>query len=245
MESLLLKNLYKTEKSIAFDVLTKHKYAHEAVLNIDKIIKEVISKLNEDFIEIKEGVFVHKGAKVSKSAELNAPCIIDEGAEIRHGAYIRGNVIVGKGCVVGNSCELKSAILYDGACVPHFNYVGNSILGHKAHMGAGAIISNLKSDGTNVKIDTGSSIFSGTNTKADTGCEKTSSSLFRIDTHSRKFGALVGDYAEIGCGSVLNPGTVIMPNASVYPLSSVRGLVPENSIYKGKGEIVKRKKHLS
>lgn len=220
MKSLLLKSLFKTEESIAYCIISKYEYAHDAIIDIDKIIKEAISSLDSDYKEIKEGVFVHVSAKIAKSAELFAPCIIDKDAEIRHGAYIRGNAIVGKGCVLGNSCELKSAILFDMAAVPHFNYVGNSIIGYKAHLGCGVIISNLKSDKSNVKIDTGSK---------------------KIDTCVRKFGALVGDYAEIGCGTVLNPGTVVMPHATIYPLSSVRGIVPENSIYKNGGYIVAKR----
>ena len=220
MKSLLLKSLFKAEASIAYSILSKYEYAHEAIINIDKIINEVILSLGSDFREVSKGVFVHVSAKISKNAELCAPCIIDKDAQIRQGAYIRGNAIVGKNCVLGNSCELKSAILFDEAAIPHFNYVGNSIVGYKAHLGAGVIISNLKSDKSNVKIDTGSK---------------------KIDTHARKFGALVGDYAEIGCGTVLNPGTVVMPHATIYPLSSVRGTVPENCIYKDGGYIVAKR----
>ncbi len=219
MTELLFKSIYKTDSSIAYKMLSKYEYAHEIIPDINLIIKEVISNLDGNFQEIKKGVFVHVSAKISKSAEINAPAIIDEDAEIRHGAYIRGNVIVGKGCVVGNSCELKSSILFDKACVPHFNYVGNSLLGYKAHLGAGAIISNLKSDGSNVKININGQ---------------------KIDTGSRKFGALVGDFCEVGCGSVLNPGTVIMSHSNIYPLSSVRGTVPEGHIYKGQGNVVKK-----
>lgn len=219
MTELLFESIFQTDCSIAYKELSKYEYAHEIIPNINIIIKEVISNLDSNFIEIKKGVFVHRDAHISENTTILSPCIIDKGAEIRHSAYLRGNVIVGKGCVVGNSCELKSAIMFDGACVPHFNYVGNSILGYKSHLGAGAIISNLKSDGTNAKI----SIYGQ-----------------KIDTGSRKFGALVGDFCEVGCGSVLNPATILMPHSNIYPLSSVRGIVPKNCIYKGEGNIVKK-----
>lgn len=220
MNELLLESLFPSKNTIAYSQLSKYKYACEAVPHINDIINEIIGSLGDDFREIEKGIFVHRGAHFSKNATLVAPCIIDDGAEIRHSAYLRGNTLVGKGCVVGNSCELKSAILFDGATVPHFNYVGNSILGYKAHLGAGAVISNLKSDKSNVTI------------KLDSE---------KIDTGVRKFGALVGDYVEVGCGSVLNPGTVIMPHSNVYPLSSVRGTVPPSSIYKSHDNIVKKR----
>ncbi|MBO5312998.1 MAG: UDP-N-acetylglucosamine pyrophosphorylase [Clostridia bacterium] len=219
MNELLFKSLYKTDCSLVYNELVKYTYAHKIIADISNIIKEAILSLDCDFIEVENGIFIHRDAHISKNATILAPCIIDKNADIRHSAYLRGNVIVGKDCVVGNSCELKSAILFDGACVPHFNYVGNSLLGYKSHLGAGAIISNLKSDKSNVKIDINGQ---------------------KTDTGSRKFGALVGDFCEVGCGSVLNPGTVLMPHSTIYPLSCVRGTVPENSIYKGKGNIVKR-----
>ena len=205
--------------SLAREEILKHTLPWQAIKDIREIISRVAKNLSDDFEKIGEGVYVFRGVKISNGAEIIGPCIIDEGAEIRHGAYIRGNVIVGKGCVVGNSSEIKDSILFDGAAVPHFNYVGNSILGKEAHLGAGVIISNLKGDKSNVKIHFGDEI---------------------IDTGLRKFGAIVGARAEVGCGSVLNPGTLIFPNAQIYPLSSVRGAVPENAIYKSQDKIVPR-----
>lgn len=233
MKAPRVEEIFKSDSSLVYKILYRYAYAHEIIPNIDNIIKEAICSLNGDFLVIKEGVFAHKSAKIAPSCEIVAPAIIDEGAEVRHCAYLRGNVLVGKRCVVGNSSEIKSSILFDCVNVPHYNYVGNSVIGYGAHLGAGAIISNLKSDKSNVKIDTGSCVFLDENEKTDTPPAK-------IDTKCRKFGALVGDRAEIGCGSVLNPGTVIMPYATVYPLSSVRGTVPESSIYKGKGNVVKK-----
>ena len=165
------------------------------------------------------GVFVAKSAKVASSASITGPCIIDEDAEIRHCAFIRGNTIVGKGAVVGNSTELKNVILFDKVQVPHYNYVGDSVLGYKSHLGAGAITSNVKSDKTNVSIT------------LDTK---------KYNTNLRKFGAILGDSVEVGCGTVLNPGTVVGKNTNIYPLSMVRGYVGENSIYKSRGDIVRK-----
>jgi NDP-sugar pyrophosphorylase family protein len=167
-----------------------------------------------------QNVWIAKSAKVAPTACINPPCIIDENAEIRHCAFIRGSAIVGKGAVVGNSTEVKNAILFDGVQIPHFNYCGDSILGYKAHMAAGVITSNVKSDKTNVSIRT------------DEG---------RIETGLRKLGALVGDFVEIGCNTVLNPGTVIGRNTTVYPLSRVRGFIPGGHIYKSETEIVLKK----
>lgn len=170
--------------------------------------------------EVSANVWVHKSAKVAPSAYLGAPCIVGENSEIRHCAFVRGSALVGCGCVVGNSTELKNVILFDGVQVPHYNYVGDSILGYKAHMGAGSITSNVKSDKTPVTV------------KGD-GIE--------IKTGLKKLGALLGDFTEIGCNSVLNPGTVTGRNVTVYPLSCVRGIIPENSILKTGGKIVKKK----
>ena len=167
-----------------------------------------------------EDVWIAKSAKVAPSAAINGPCIIGENTEVRHCAFIRGNALVGNGAVVGNSTELKNVILFDGVQVPHYNYVGDSVLGYRSHLGAGSITSNVKSDKLPVVIHA---------TDAP------------IDTGRKKVGALVGDFVEVGCGSVLNPGTVIGPNSNVYPLSSVRGVVPANSIYKAKGNIVPKK----
>ena len=174
----------------------------------------------QEFEKIGENIFIAKSAKVAPTAFINGPCIIDEDAEIRHCAFIRGNAIVGKGAVVGNSTELKNVILFDKAQVPHYNYVGDSVIGFRSHMGAGAITSNLKSDKTLVTIKTPEG---------------------RLETGLKKFGAMLGDNVEVGCGSVLNPGTVIGSNTNVYPLSSVRGFIPKNSIYKNMGEIAEKR----
>ena len=174
----------------------------------------------EEFDNPSEGVWIAKDAKVFPSAYIGAPCIIDHGAEVRHCAFIRGSAIVGKDCVVGNSVELKNAVLFDNVQVPHYNYVGDSILGYKSHMGAGSITSNVKSDKTLVVVKNGSE---------------------RIETGLKKFGAILGDHVEVGCNSVLNPGSVLGREVSVYPTSSVRGIVPAGCIYKSEGNIVERK----
>ena len=173
----------------------------------------------EEFDSPEEGVWIAKDAKVFPSAYIGAPCIIDHGAEVRHCAFIRGSAIVGKNCVVGNSVELKNVVLFDNVQTPHYNYVGDSILGYRAHMGAGSITSNVKSDKTLVVVRCGAE---------------------RFATGLKKFGAILGDNVEIGCNSVLNPGSVVGRRSSVYPTSSVRGVVPEDSIFKAPGDIVKR-----
>lgn len=183
----------------------------------DKIIALGKTLDSELYFSPQENVWIAKSAKVAPSACIMPPCIVDEGAEIRHCAFIRGSAIVGKGAVVGNSTEVKNAILFDGVQIPHFNYCGDSILGYKAHMAAGVITSNVKSDKTNVSIRT------------EDG---------RIETGLRKLGALVGDCVEIGCNTVLNPGTVIGRNATIYPLSRVRGMIPAGHIYKSETQIV-------
>ena len=219
MESIYVNNLFDFEKTIAADVFSGVKYPFEVLPRIGDFIEELSKKLDKSvFSEIKPGVFAAKSAKIAETAHIDAPCIIDENAEIRHCAFIRGKAIIGKNCVVGNSTELKNVILFDNVQVPHYNYVGDSILGYRSHMGAGSITSNVKSDKTNVVIK---------------GKEN-------IETNLKKVGAFLGDYVEIGCGSVLNPGTVIGRNSSVYPLSSVRGVVPGGSIYKKQGEVAKR-----
>ena len=184
-----------------------------------KYIMYLGSILNNDYEEIIENVWVHKSAIIAESADITGPCIIDEEAEIRHCAFIRGSAIVGKNSTLGNSCELKNSILFNKVEVPHFNYVGDSILGFRAHMGAGSITSNVKSDRTNVVIK-GDEI---------------------IETGIRKVGAFLGDYVEIGCNSVLNPGTIIGPNSSVYPLTSVRGVIEPDTIVKSMDNKVKKK----
>ena len=195
-------------------------YAWEVLPLIKGYIKELISSgALESFTEISEDVFVGEGVKIANTAVIEPPAIIGKGTEIRPGAYLRGNVIAGEDCVIGNSSEIKNSVLSDRAQVPHYNYVGDSVLGYHAHMGAGSICSNLKLDGTNVKV------------KLDTVYE----------TGLRKFGAILGDNTDVGCNSVLNPGTVIGKNTAVYPLSSVRGVLPQNCIVKAGGEIAAKK----
>lgn len=220
MESLYVSKLFSLENTIAKPLLQSVLYPFEALPKISDFITELSKGLDMDAFEnLGDGIFVAKSAKIAPSASISGPCIIDEGAEIRHCAFIRGNAIIGKNCVVGNSTELKNVVLFDGVQVPHYNYVGDSILGFKSHMGAGAITSNVKSDKSLVSVKVG---------------EK------RIDTSLKKFGAILGDNVEVGCGSVLNPGTVIGKNTNIYPLSSVRGYVPENSIYKSRSEVVEK-----
>lgn len=173
----------------------------------------------DEYDEVSEGVWIARDAAVFPSAHIGAPCIIDHGAEVRHCAFIRGSAIVGKKCVVGNSVELKNALLFDGVQTPHYNYVGDSVLGYKSHMGAGSITSNVKSDKTLVVVKNGGE---------------------RMETGLKKFGAILGDFVEVGCNSVLNPGCVIGRRSSVYPTSSVRGVVPQDSIFKAPGDVVKR-----
>jgi NDP-sugar pyrophosphorylase family protein len=196
------------------------KYPWEALTKINDFIIEYAKNLPADFERIEEFVWVGKGSTIEKSVLIKGPAIIGYNCEIRHSAYIRENVIIGNDVVVGNSTEIKNSILFNKVQVPHYNYVGDSILGYKSHLGAGVITSNLKSDGTLVKVKYGTDI---------------------IETGLRKFGAIVGDLSEVGCNSVLNPGTIIGKDSIVYPLSSVRGYIPEKSILKNSGEIVDRK----
>lgn len=220
MKRLEIGNLFDTTNTIASDVFEDKKYAFEVLPEIKEFIIQLSDRLDmQKFDDLGDGIFVAKTAKVAKSASITGPCIIDEDAEIRHCAFIRGNAIVGKGAVVGNSTELKNVILFDKVQVPHYNYVGDSVLGYKAHLGAGAITSNVKSDKTNVSIT------------LDTR---------KYNTNLKKFGAILGDCVEIGCGTVLNPGTVVGKYTNIYPLSMVRGYVSENSIYKSRGDIVRK-----
>ena len=214
-----VKERYDLGHSKAGEYLGSFMYPWEALGGIKMLIVELGSKLGEEYTEVAPQVWVHKTAKVAPTAFLGAPCIIGENTEVRHGAFIRGSALVGDGCVVGNSVELKNVILFDGVQVPHYNYVGDSILGYKAHMGAGSITSNVKSDKSLVVIH------------GDT----------EIPTGIKKVGAMLGEFVEVGCNSVLNPGTVIGKCANVYPLSCVRGVIPENSIYKTGGIIVAKK----
>ena len=202
--------------TIAGEYLKGYEYPWQALAGISDLITALGKNLGGEYREISERVWVHKSAKVAPTAHIGAPAIIGAGTEVRHCAFIRGSALVGENCVVGNSTELKNVILFDGVQVPHYNYVGDSILGYKAHMGAGSITSNVKSDKSNVVI----------HAEED------------IPTGLKKVGAMLGDNVEVGCNSVLNPGTVIGRGSSVYPLSSVRGAVPANSIYKAKGKIV-------
>ncbi len=214
-------DLYDTGQTIASDLLGRYTYPWEVLAHIKEYIYELAKTLDpEIYEEVSEGVWIAKSAKIFESAYIGAPCIIDEDAEVRHCAFIRGSAIIGKGCVVGNSTELKNVILFNKVQVPHYNYVGDSILGYKAHMGAGSITSNVKSDKTLVVI------------KGEDVC---------IETGIKKVGAMLGDEVEVGCNSVLNPGTVIGRRSNIYPTSCVRGVIPSDSIYKDKGVVVPKR----
>lgn len=224
MENVTIKKMYDLEHTLAKPLLEKLTYPWEALDLISDFILEVGSNLDgEEYQEVSEHVWVHKTAKVYPTAYIGAPAIIGANTEVRPGAFVRGNALVGENCVVGNSTELKNVILFDNVQVPHYNYVGDSILGYKSHMGAGSITSNVKSDKTPVHV------------KGNAEGES-----FDIDTGRKKFGAMLGDFVEVGCNSVLNPGSVIGRNTNIYPLSPVRGYVPENSIYKTGGVVVKK-----
>lgn len=214
--------LYDLSHTLAAPLLSKYEFPWEALPHIKEFVIELGKTLSPDeYDNPAENVWIAKSAKIAPSATLSAPCIIGKDTELRTGAFIRGSVIVGDSCVVGNSCELKNAILFDCVQVPHFNYIGDSILGYRSHTGAGAITSNVKSDKTLVTV------------KGEGG--------EAIPTGLKKFGAMLGDFVEVGCNSVLNPGTVIGRNTNIYPLSSVRGTVPPNSIFKAQGNIVEKK----
>ena len=218
---LTISDLFRLDDTIAASLFAGKTYPWEVLEGLSAYILQLGATLSpEEFDHPAEDVWIAKDAKVFPSAYLGGPCIIDHGAEIRHGAFIRGNALVGEGAVVGNSTALKNVILFDRVQVPHYNYVGDSILGYKAHMGAGSITSNVKSDKTLVTIK-------GAGDPVETGL--------------KKCGAMLGDLVEIGCGSVLNPGTVVGREASVYPLSMVRGYIPARSIYKKQGEVVDKR----
>ncbi len=222
MANIKITDLYDLSHTVARDHLSKFTYPWEALAGIKDIILEIGASLDPELYEKRgEDVWVSKSAKVAPTAFIGGPCIIGHNTEVRHCAFIRGSALIGEGCVVGNSTELKNVILFDSVQVPHYNYVGDSILGYKSHMGAGSITSNVKSDKTLVVIKT-----------------QDKSEIF--PTERKKVGAMLGDFVEVGCGSVLNPGTIIGRESSVYPLSSVRGIIPEGSIYKANGNIVKR-----
>lgn len=217
-EQLMIKSLLDLNQTIAAEVFEEYNYPWEVLAKIKEEILRIGNSLSEDeYLRVGEDVWIARSAKVASSASITGPAIIGKEAEVRHCAFIRGNAIVGEGAVVGNSTELKNVILFNKVQVPHYNYVGDSILGYKAHMGAGAITSNVKSDKTLVTVRAGE--------------EKLESGL-------KKFGAILGDNVEVGCNSVLNPGTVLGRNSNIYPLSMVRGFVKEGSIYKKAGEIV-------
>ncbi len=214
---LTILDMYDLEHTLAKDYLLQFTYPWEALKGIKDFILQLGPTLGEEYEEVSEHVWVHKTAKVFPSAYLGAPCIIGPNTEVRHCAFIRGSALVGADCVVGNSCELKNVILFDHVQTPHYNYVGDSILGYYAHTGAGSITSNVKSDKKLVVVHNGTE---------------------QIETGLKKFGAMIGDYVEVGCNSVLNPGTVIGRHSNVYPTSCVRGVIPPNSIWKDNGVVV-------
>ena len=212
-------DLYDLRKTLAGEYLEGFEYPWQALAGIKNLILTLGPALGEEYTERDPQVWVHKTAKIAPTAFLGAPCIIGAETEVRHCAFIRGSALVGEKCVVGNSVELKNVILFNGVQVPHFNYVGDSILGYKAHMGAGAVTSNVKSDKTLVVVKNGEE---------------------KIETGLKKFGAMLGDHVEVGCNSVLNPGTVVGKNSNIYPTSCVRGVVPADSIWKTGGVIVNK-----
>ena len=214
MDTCRIKNLYNLDETIAKDLFEGAEYPWEVLPKISDFIMELGNTLSEE-----EDIWVAKSAKVAESAYIHGPAIIGKEAEVRHCAFIRGNALVGEGAVVGNSTELKNVVLFNKVQVPHYNYVGDSILGYKAHMGAGSITSNVKSDKKPVIVKAGTE---------------------RLETGLKKFGAMIGDEVEVGCGSILNPGTVVGPRSSIYPLSSVREVVPADSIYKKRGEVAEK-----
>ena len=220
MEACKISNLYNLDETIAKDLFEGATYPWEVLPKISAFILQLGSTLSEEEYEkIGEDVWIARSATVAPTAYIHGPAIIGKNAEVRHCAFIRGNAIVGEGAVVGNSTELKNVVLFNKVLVPHYNYVGDSILGYKAHMGAGSITSNVKSDKKLVVVKDGRE---------------------RIETGLKKFGAMLGDEVEVGCGSVLNPGTVVGRHSSIYPLSSVREVVPADSIYKKRGEVAAR-----
>lgn len=235
-------DLYNLEETIAKELLITEKYPWEILPKINDFILKLGPKLDKNIYEQKgENVWIAKSAKVAPTASITGPVIIDENAEIRHSAFIRGKAIVGKNSVVGNSTELKNVILFNNVQVPHYNYVGDSILGYKAHMGAGSITSNVKSDKSNVQIKIQVSKKDVENINTNEIWNNANQNEENIETILRKVGAFLGDGVEVGCNSVLNPGTIIGRNTNIYPLSCVRGVIPENSIYKNQNEIVEKK----
>ena len=214
--------LYDMSHTMAAEYLLNFEYPWQALSGIKALILELGSQLSEEYEQVAPDVWVHKTAKVASTAYLGSPCIIGANTEVRHCAFIRGSALIGEGCVVGNSVELKNVILFDKVQVPHYNYVGDSILGYKAHMGAGSLTSNVKSDKSLVVIKNGEE---------------------RIPTGRKKVGAMLGDFVEVGCNSVLNPGTVVGRNSNIYPTSCVRGTVPPNCILKSGGIVVTKEEN--
>lgn len=215
-----ISELFDLDKSIAKKLFLKFKYPWEVLPHIGDFIKDLGKTLSEnEYQKIEEDIWIHKSVNLAPTVSISGPCIICENAEIRHCCFIRGNVIIGRGAVAGNSCEFKNSILFDKVQAPHYNYVGDSILGYKSHMGAASLTSNVKSDKSLVvaKFEDGN-----------------------IETGLKKFGAILGDEVEVGCGSVLNPGSIIGKSSNIYPLSSLRGSINKNSIYKKAGEIVNK-----
>lgn len=220
MSKITIQDLYNLNETIAAELFDGLTYPWEALPRIGEFIRRLGATLSEEEYErVDQDVLIARSAKVFPSAYIHGPVIVGKGAEVRHCAFIRGNALIGEGAVVGNSTELKNVVLFNQVQVPHYNYVGDSILGYKAHMGAGSITSNVKSDKKLVLVHT---------PEGD------------IETGIKKFGAMIGDNVEVGCGSVLNPGTIVGRGSSIYPLSSVRGVVPEKSIYKKQGEIAEK-----
>lgn len=221
MNNIKITDLFDLSHTSASDYLSQFTYPWEALKGISNLIIELGNRLNPDeYDNPSENVWIHKTAKVFPSAYIGAPCIIGAGTEVRHCAFIRGSALIGENCVIGNSAELKNVIIFDNVQTPHYNYVGDSILGYKSHMGAGSITSNVKSDKTKVVIKNGSEA---------------------LETGIRKIGAMLGDFVEVGCNSVLNPGTIVGRNSNIYPTSCVRGVIPADSIYKVGGTIVTKK----
>ena len=216
-----IQELYDLEHTLAKSYLAGFTYPWEALKGIKDFILQLGSGLGEDYVQVSPQVWVHRTATVAPTAFLGSPCIIGAGTEVRHCAFVRGSALVGENCVVGNSVELKNVILFDSVQVPHYNYVGDSILGYRSHMGAGSLTSNVKSDKTLVTV------------KAPEG---------PIPTGLKKFGAILGDFVEVGCNSVLNPGTVVCPRSSIYPTSCVRGVIPPDSIFKNNGTVSAKRK---
>ena len=216
---LTTEELFDLGHTLAAEYLSAYTHPWEALKGLKEFILRLGRTLPEIYAEISPGVWGHGEAKIAPTAYLGAPCIIGAGTEVRHGAFIRGSALVGEGCVVGNSAEIKNAVLFDGVQTPHYNYVGDSILGYKSHMGAGAVTSNVKSDKSPVVVRDGEE---------------------RTETGLKKLGAMLGDFVEVGCNSVLNPGTVVGRNTNIYPLSCVRGTIPPDSIYKAADNIVRK-----